>query len=202
LEDFKTTFMEWVRSEIDGPRTQGFYEACFERLTEFRELGRAKLSEIDEPMIERFKLSLKKTSKTTANRYLATLRKALRYACRKLKLIDKTPVIELYKHDKDNTVERECEYVYSPSDYRNWLRAAREPLRSASILAHDAGICRGELLALEWDCVKLGKAADENGFWGTVELRRGIKRKDRRRDPPITEDMAAVLSVLRSESKC
>jgi integrase len=147
-------------------------------------------------------LSLKKTSKTTANRYLATLRKALRYACRKLKLIDKTPVIELYRHDKDNTVERECEFVYSAADYQAWLGAAREPLRSASILAHDAGICRGELLALEWDCIKLKKAADENGFWGMVEIRRGLKRKDRRRDLPITENMAAVLLSLKSQSKC
>ena len=202
LKDFKGTFMEWVRFEISGKRTQEFYETCYDRLLEFRELSKSKLSEIDEPMIERFKLSLKKTSKTTANRYLATLRKALRYACRKLKLIDKTPAVELYKPDNDNTVERECEYVYTASDYRAWLSAAREPLRSASILAHDAGICRGELLALEWDCLKLKKAADENGFWGTVEIRRGLKRKERRRDLPITENMVGALLSLKAQSKC
>jgi integrase len=202
LNDFKDTFMEWVRSEIPSERTQQFYETCYGRLAEFRELSKAKLCDIDEPMIERFKLSVKQTSKTTVNRYLATLRKALRYACRKLKLIDKTPVIELYKHDKDNTVERECEYVYTASEYQAWLAAAREPLHSASILAHDAGICRGELLALQWDCVKLNKDADENGFWGTVELRRGLKRKERRRDLPITESMAAVLLALKAQSKC
>lgn len=46
------------------------------------------------------------------------------------------------------------------------------------------------------------KAADENGFWGTLEIRRGLKRKERRRDLPITEDMAAVLGSLQAESKC
>jgi integrase len=201
LNDYKKTFMEWVRSDIDSKRTQEFYETCYDRLLEFRELGKARLSEIDEPMIERFKQSQKAT-KTTQNRYLATLRKALRYACRKLKVIDKTPVIELYRHDKDNTVERECEYVYSAGDYQAWLGAAREPMRSASILAHDAGICRGELLALEWDCVNLNNAADANGFWGSVEIRRGLKRKDRRRDLPITENMAAVFLSLKAQSKC
>jgi site-specific recombinase XerD len=201
LKDFKATFMEWVRSEIDGERTRDFYEACYDRLIDFREFSKSKLGEIDEPMMERFKLSLKKTSKTTANRYLATLRKALRYACRKLKLIDKTPVIELYKHDKDNTVERECEYVYSVADYQAWLEAVREPLRSASILAHDGGICRGEL-ALQWDRIDLDKEADERGFWGTIEIRRGLKRKERRRAIPITEDMEAVLLSLKGQSKC
>lgn len=99
LEEFKTTFMEWVRSEKANERTQVFYETCYERLCEFRELGHAKLDQIDEPMIERFKLSIKKTSKTTVNRYLATLRKALRYACRRQKLIDKIPLIELYNRE-------------------------------------------------------------------------------------------------------
>src|SRR5215467_418373 len=144
LKDFKDTFINWVRAEINGERTRDFYETCYDRLLEFREFGKSKLDEIDEPTIERFKLSLRKASKTTANRYLATLRQALRYACRKLKLIDNTPVIELYKHDKDNTVERECEYVHSTAENQAWLAASREPLRSASILAHDGGIGRGE----------------------------------------------------------
>jgi len=72
----------------------------------------------------------------------------------------------------------------------------REPLRTTPASA------AGELLALQWDSVKLDKEADENGFWGTLELRRGLKRKERRRDLPITEDMAAVLMSLKAQSKC
>ena len=200
FEDFKLTFMEWVRTEKSNERTQDFYETCYDRLCEFRELERAKLSEIDEPMIERLKLSLKQTSKTTVNRYLATLRKALRYACRKQKLIDSLPLIELY--NKEDGAERQCEYVFSAADYEAWLAAAREPLRSASVLAHDGGICRGELLALQRDCVNLKNFPDAHGFWGTVSIRRALKRKARRRDIPITENMAAVLLSLLAQSKC
>jgi hypothetical protein len=70
FEGFKTTFMEWVRAEKRKERTQEFYEICYDRLCEFREIAKAKLSEIDEPMIERLKLSLKEVSKTTVNRTL------------------------------------------------------------------------------------------------------------------------------------
>jgi integrase len=70
------------------------------------------------------------------------------------------------------------------------------------VLAHDCGICRGELLALQRDCVNLKDSADEHGFWGAISIRRGLKRKDRRRDLPITEDLAAVLVKLMAASKC
>ena len=39
-------------------------------------------------------------------------------------------------------------------------------------------------------------------MWGILEIRRGLKRKERRRDLPITEDMAAVLLNLKAGSKC
>jgi len=191
--------MEWVRSEKSNAGTQAFYETCYDRLCEFRELAKAKLNDIDEPMIERLKRSLKQVGKTTVNRYLATLRKALRYACNKQKLIARVPQVELY--NKESGAERECEYVYSASDYKAWLGASRESLRSASVLAHDGGICRGELLALQRDCVNVKDSPDEHGFWGVISIRRGLKRKARRRDIPITDNMAAVLLNLLAESK-
>lgn len=70
------------------------------------------------------------------------------------------------------------------------------------MLAHDGGICRGELLALQRDCVNLQDSPDEHGFWGTMAIRRGLERKDRRRDIPITEEMAAVIINLLAQSKC
>lgn len=201
LEAFKNTFVEWVRATKDNKRTQEFYEACYERLLDFKPLARATLDRIDEPLIEQFKQNvLSDVSRTTCNRYLSTLRKALRHAQRKLKLLDKLPVIELY--GKDEGAERECEFVFTTEQYQSWLNAAREPMRSASILAHDGGICRGELLSLKRDCIHLKESADERGFWGTIAIRRGLKRAARRRDIPIGEAMAVVLRALLVESKC
>jgi integrase len=201
LETFKAIFVEWVRATKDNKRTQKFYETCFEKLLDFKPLARTTLDRIDEPLIEQFKqVVLNDVSRTTCNRYLSTLKKALRHAQRKLKLMDKLPVIELY--GKEEGAERECEFVYTTGQYQEWLKAAREPLRSASILAHDGGICRGELLSLKRDCVHLRNSPDERGFWGTIAIRRGLKRTSRRRDIPISEDMAAVLSGLLMESKC
>jgi integrase len=201
LETFKDTFVEWVRLTKDNERTQAFYRTCYEKLLDFKPLARANLDKIDEPLIEQFKRDmLNEVSRTTCNRYLSTLRKALRYAQRKLKLLDKLPVIELY--GKEEGAERECEFVFTTEQYQAWLNAAREPMRSASILAHEGGICRGELLSLKRDCINMKESPDERGFWGTIAIRRGLKRAARRRDIPITEDMAAVLSALLAKSKC
>jgi integrase len=197
LESFKTTFMVWVRSALENQRSQGFYETCYERLCEFKPLGKATLDQIDEDIIENFKLhALENVSQTTVNRYLMTLKKALRYACRERKLIGQIPVIKLYPD------ERVSEFVYPAAAYQAWLQSAHEPLRSASILAHDSGICRGEMLALQKDCVHLLDRPDARGFWGTIDIIRGLKRKARRRVLCITENMGVVLIKLVAESRC
>jgi integrase len=199
LAEFQPRFMDWVMRTKKNEGTRVFYRDCYRRLVEFKPLGRARLNMIDEPLIEEFKGSLS-VSATRCNRYLSTLRKTLIYACRSLKLIPKTPVITLYS--KEDGAERECDYVFTPGDYRDWLDAAPEPLRSASVLAHDSGLCRGEMLALQRDAVHLRESPDERRFWGMIEVRRGLKRDARRRTLPITEAMAVVLVKLLSQSAC
>jgi hypothetical protein len=107
------------------------------------------------------------------NRYLATLRKGLRYAWRKLKVIDKAPVIEQYQN------ERQVEYVFDTGTYQLWIHNAERPLRSASILARNSGITRLEMLNLEKDCLIIRKDPDEDDNWGDLIVKRGLKRRAR-----------------------
>lgn len=194
LKAFDTTFNAWIDQNKKNVRTREFYKTAYSKLLSFSGFAGAQLDQIDEAVIERFKSKMlaDELTKTTINRYLATLRKALRYASRKLKLFDKLPVIEMYS--KDDGAERERKFVFSDTDYKNWIAAAPEPLRSASILARRTGICRGEMLALRRDCVHLNDEADDDGLFGYIEIKRGLKRKERERTLPITAEMREALN--------
>lgn len=133
------------------------------------------------------------------NRYLATLRKGLRCAWRKLKIIDKAPVIEQYQN------ERQVEYVFDDPTYQLWIANAEEPLRSASILARNLGITRVEMLNLKKDCVILsqdGAGPDEDGNWGDLVIKRGLKRRARKRVLKINEVSKSILENLLARSHC
>jgi hypothetical protein len=56
FEQFRECFMKFVDSTTDNEGTRQFYAGCFDRLSEFKPLGRAKLNAIDENVIEQFKL--------------------------------------------------------------------------------------------------------------------------------------------------
>lgn len=198
FKQFQTQFEAWIETQhADHPGTLKFYKGNYQIMLEFEEMRDLPLDRIDEAVIERLKFwALSKVGKTTVNRYLATLRKALRYAWRKLKIIDRAPVIEQYQN------ELQVEYVFDAKAYQQWIENAEEPLRSASILARNSGITRVEMLNLEKDCVLIRKRPDEDGNWGDLVIKRGLKRRARKRVLKINEEVKEVLERLVSESKC
>jgi hypothetical protein len=111
-------------------------------------------------------------------------------------IIEKAPVIEQFQN------ERQVEYIFDANTYQLWIDSDEEALRSASILARNSGITRVEMLNLEKDCVIIRKDPDEDGNWGDLIIKRGLKRRARKRVLKINKESQSVLENLISQSKC
>jgi len=63
-------------------------------------------------------------------------------------------------------------------------------------------MCRSEMLALQRDCITMYEEQNEDGHLGRVAIIRGLKRKERRRNLPITPAMHEAITDLLARSHC
>ncbi|MFN0164990.1 MAG: tyrosine-type recombinase/integrase [Bryobacteraceae bacterium] len=181
LGEFQARFGEHVRSACRKPRTASFFEEKYRRLLTYPWLENARLSDIGGDLIERLKQAelqrvkarqSKDTKKpervtpATANRTLATLRRALHLAY-KLELIDRVPKIGLLPG------ERTRDFVLSPADELRYLGACPQPLQDIAVLILETGLRLGETLALTWQDIELHRAGER---FGVLHVRSGKSR--------------------------
>lgn len=166
-----------------------FYNSKLARLLEFSPLASARLSEIDEALIDSYVQHRRKAvSPASTNRELATLRKALRLAY-EWKVINRVPRIRMLPG------ERIREFVLSREQERLYLEMAPQPLHDLAVLLLDTGLRVGEAQSLEWSDIH--SEACQNAPHGFLQVRHG-KTRNAQRAIPLT---ARVWAMLESRPK-
>lgn len=172
-------FLEFVRRHAKVRRTAKFYEEKTKRLLDYPPWKDARLSDIDEESIERYKAyRLKAVSVIAVNRELATLRKALNLA-HEWKRIQRKPKVRQVPGENART------FTLSGELERDYLGAASYPLKEAAILMLDLGL-RPE------ECVQLRKK-DISG--DTLTVRDG-KSVNAARALPLTERAKVAIELI------
>ena len=206
MTDFAKRFNEAVKvRSASKPRTVAFYAEQVKRLLEYEPLANARLSDVDERLVEGFvqhrssegvKRRTKKgvkhcegrqVSPSTVNRALATLRRMMRLA-QEWRTIDRVPRIRLLSG------ERARDYILSYTEETVYLDFAPQPLKDIATLVLDTGLRIGEALALEWADVHLTPNGSQ---WGYLQVREG-KSRNARRAIPLTERAHNLLAQRRA----
>lgn len=190
FKDFAETFKSWVKvRNAEHPATVAFYEEKLTRLLEYKPFSSAKLNEIDEAMIENYVALRRKTmAPGSVNKELATLRKLLRYASRKLKLIPTVPTFTKLKG------EGEREFILTYDMEKLYLAVTSDTLRDFAILALDTGVRCGEAATLEWKSVNFEPA--QSSRLGSIHILKG-KSKNAKRILSMTPRVKAMLENRR-----
>ena len=189
---------EWCEGQQNKPGTVVEKRSIFEHhLLGF--LGHLRLDQIDVAVIQGLKAKLsegsnryrKPLSLKTRNNVLAVLSNVLRYA-EEVDLIEQVPKIRPYRCEKPEI---------ETWDFEEWSRLLEGARRVApwllvsALLAGDAGLRLGEVLALRWEDVDLVAGR----LTVTRQLRKGIEgtpKGGRRRSVPMTASLTAALKAL------
>lgn len=154
-------------------------------------LGHRRLDNIGDEDVQRLKAKLVNKSPKTTNNVLTVLNTMLKTAV-KWKVIDKMPcTIELLK------VSPSKYSFYDFAEYERLLRAAKKTSHAtylAILLGGDAGLRRGEIIALEWVDMDFerGWLTVEHSDWrGIVTVPKG----GRSRRLPMTKRLQAALKA-------
>jgi integrase len=195
LTGFKQRFLDEIRiRRADHPDTIQFYECKYSRLLKYAPLAQSRLDRIDEQMISAFtaKMVSDGYERSTVNRHLATLKRALRLA-RKWKLIKGVPAIEMLSD------ENQRDFVLSREQQRDYLDACPEFLRNWAQFALETGMRRKELHSLCWADIHFDPVGDARR--GYVHVR-GTKSKNSKRNLSLTITARMVLERQQQISRC
>jgi integrase len=183
----------------EKPATISFYKEKLRRLLEDKKIAGARLSAIDEAVIDGYKQRRTRTasrygrplSPASVNRELATLRRLLRLA-QEWKILDRVPRIRLLRG------ERNRDFVLSHTLQSKYLAAASQPLKDAALLILESGIRPGEAANLQWADVYLQPAV--RAKFGYIAIRHG-KSKNAKRNLSLTAPAAALLKARKAAAK-
>lgn len=211
-------FLPYVRTRYsERPKTIAFYGHCAGMLLGFRPLAKCRLDEVSPEVVSAFVAECKAAGMAIAstNRYLATLRRALRWG-EELGVIEKAPLrVRLLpgevRRERVLTNDEEARYFsgavavgqHSIEAYERALTGTRalernqtpappaDPfmLRDAATVLAECGLRPDELFRLRWSEYRDGALHIAHG-----------KTKSARRSIPVTARVAAVLEMRKQVS--
>jgi integrase len=194
LSGFKERFLDEIRvRRADHPETVDFYTSKYSGLLRYVPLAQARLNRIDEKLIAEFTAKMVRDDyeRSTINRYLATLKRALRLAAR-WRVIDRVPRIELLSG------ENQRDFVLSREQQREYLDVCPEFLRQWAGFAIETGMRRKEIRSLLWTDVHFDPVGTAR--CGYVHVR-GTKSRTSKRNLSITATAQMILLRQKQISK-
>jgi integrase len=195
LRNFQQRFLDEIRvRRADHPETIEFYQSKYSGLLKFTPLAQARLDHIDEKLIAQFTAKMVNTDyeKSTINRHLATLKRALRLAA-KWRIIQRVPAIEMLSG------ENQRDFVLSRKQQREYLEVCPEFLRQWAGFAVETGMRRKEIRSMKWPDVHFDPVGEAR--CGYVHVR-GTKSRSSKRNLSLTATAQMILLRQKQISQC